>query len=222
MTAVRGLATVASVIALLVGTALPAFAGDILTPADAAELAQLLADAADEQDICYGWRMSVQDRQNGRLLTDVGSSTGGPDTPLIRSMCPKYAELVVDATYTGDFEEAEDSASHHIESSFLAPSTTLDVSSSDLVGDNDDVALFNAAAKLPVLAAEQGGAPWVEPAPNTSEIPSSDKLTGSPSGDWIRANWMLLALLTLATLASLIWLLYELIGRRALSKYSSL
>lgn len=218
----RTFTVVAFMFVLLVLAAAPAVAGDILEPADAAELAQLLADAADEQDICYGWRMTVQDRQNGGLLFDVGSSTGGPDARLVSSLCREYAEVVVDATYTGDFEEAEDSASYHVESSFLPPSTTLDVSGDDLVGDNDDVALFNAAAQLPALAAENGAAPWVKPYPNSSEIPSTDRLTGSPAGDWIRTNWALTVLLVLGALASLGWLLYELFGRNLLDKYSSL
>lgn len=205
----------------LVTLASPAAAGPILEEADAAELAQLLADAADEQDICYGWTLTIQDRQNGVLITDVGSSTGGPGARLVPSMCEQYAELVVEGVYTDDFEEAEDSASYSINSTFLPSDTSLGVSGDDFVGDNDDVALFDAAAQLPALAAERGAAPWVAPVPNVSEIPSSDTLTGSPTGDWLRSNWGLLTILVLGALASLTWLLYELIGRRILKHYSS-
>jgi hypothetical protein len=45
-----------------------AFAGVLVEPEDEADLAQTLADAQEEQEVCYGWTIVV----NGQM-SDLGS-----------------------------------------------------------------------------------------------------------------------------------------------------
>jgi hypothetical protein len=79
----------APLVALLIALALPgvAHAYPFLDQGDAAELANELAEATDEQGICYGWQVSVDDQSGGPSGTDVGSNFG-PGQEIDATQCP--------------------------------------------------------------------------------------------------------------------------------------
>lgn len=193
----------------------PAFAGPILPDDDAAELAQKLAEATEEQDICYGWEMTVRDERGG-YQDDAGSSSG-PGSPLDRRACRRWIVLAGSVSYTPASSEQEDSASLRIETSFVGGPHTSDlpalgVSERDLLGDRDDIALFNAVSGLPLLAAQYGHAPYVAAESNAEPIPSGDQPTGKPSFDVGRTYAPLIVLLVLAMIAGAAGIVLTLAG----------
>jgi hypothetical protein len=58
----------------------PAGALPVLESGDAAELARALADATEDQDVCYGWKVEISDYGGANDGIDEGSSlgVGGP------------------------------------------------------------------------------------------------------------------------------------------------
>lgn len=180
----------AVLLALLVALIAPAGAhAGILSPADATELAQSLADAGEEQDACYGWNVT----NNFAPTSDVGSSTGGPDVPLEPGGCQRYVILEGSIDYACDSCDAEDSANVFITSNLPAAPTVgdlqrLGLEAGDLLGDDDDVALFNMIEALPLLAAEKGNVPFV-PVETAVAAPAADRPTNSPGSDWWRNAW---------------------------------
>lgn len=187
----RRLLIAAACLALLpAGTAQ---AQGIMEPADQAELAQSLADAQAEQDVCYGWDVTL----NG-VRADSGSSTAGPGRPLSPGECARWAVLVADIVWTCESCEAEDSASFDVRSNLEDAPTRQDVldlgyTESDLVGEEDDVALFEMVGALPLLAAQRGNA---EPVAfeTPSAVPGSDRPENSPGSDFLRTRWPVLLL----------------------------
>lgn len=173
----------------------PAQAG-VIAPQDAAELAQTLAEAQEEQDICYGWNV----KNNFDAYPDIGSSVDGPDTPLEvygERQCRRgYIELTGSIEYACDSCDASDSASVSIQSSFPTAPThddleALGLNADDLTGDDDDTTLINMVSALPLLAADRGIAPYVAYEPAT-EVPAADHATGTPGSDVLRDRWPLL------------------------------
>ena len=190
----RGAALVAVLLAVLL--ARPAAAQEpLLAPEDATDLANGLADAQAQQGICYGWRVVI----NG-TVTDVGSSTGGPDRPIDAAQCPRgSAALEADLLYTCDSCEEEDSARVAIRSDLRDPPTTEDLErlgydAGDLLSETaDDVALIAMTGALPLLAAERGNADFVD-YELPEQMPATDRPTGSPGSDFLRDAWPQLAL----------------------------
>jgi hypothetical protein len=183
-------------LALAALAAAPAQAG-VLSQEDAAELAQSLADAQEEQDVCYGWQVN----NNFDSTPDVGSSTGGPNAPLAQSAsaCRKgYVVLSGNIDYACDSCESEDSASISIESNLTNPPTAKDLDgfglqAGDLTGDNDDTTLVNMVNALPLIVADRGNAPYVAYEPATN-VPAADHATGKPGADFLRDTWFALVL----------------------------
>jgi hypothetical protein len=181
---------------LVVALAAPAQAG-VVSPEDAAELAQTLAEAQDEQGVCYGWNVT----NNFSASSDVGSSTSGPGVALVpvRSTCPKGAVILEgDIDYACESCESSDSASVSIASSLANPPTVddlkgLGLKAGDLTGDNDDTTLVNMVNALPLLVADRGNAPYVpyEPA---KTVPAADHATDKPGSDLLRDTWIQLVL----------------------------
>lgn len=175
--------------------AAPAQAG-VVAPEDAAELAQSLAEATDEQGICYGWNVS----NNFDGLPDVGSSAGpGVAAELAPGQgCDKgFIELTGSIDYACDSCDSSDSASVDIRSTFADGPTAGDLSAlgldaGDLTGDNDDTTLINMVNALPLLAADRGLAPYLAYAPAT-DVPAADRATDKPGSDLLRDTWPLLA-----------------------------
>ena len=184
---------------LALAAAAPAQAG-ILAPDDAADLAQSLAEAQEEQDVCYGWDVS----NNFDATGDFGSSTGGPGRRFIEAVetraCTKgFVELQGDISYACDSCESEDSAGISIASGGLADPPTVDdlgdlgLNAGDLTGDEDDTTLINMVNALPLLVADRGNAPYLPYEPATA-VPAADRATGTPGSDFLRDEWGLLVL----------------------------
>ena len=168
------------VLALALGLLVPASAGagTLLQPADEAELAQSLADAAEDQDVCYGWKVFI----NGSV-TDQGSSLG-PGRPVGAGGCQRFALLEASLHYACDSCEGDDSGAIRIDSNLPHPPTVQDLSdlgyhAADLVGDKDDVTLENMVGALPLITAQRGDAPFVAYEPATS-VPAKDGPTNTP------------------------------------------
>jgi hypothetical protein len=200
--------------------ALPApVAEPILAPDDAAELANALADATAEQDVCYGWVVTVNDNWEGRYSgADVGSNGGVGITVDDLAYCSRWVEFVATITYTPESSEAEDDASFSVVSNFtdIDPGTLgdLGIDEGALLGDNDDLAIYNATAALPVLVADAGLAPPVTAEPATTAPPANDRLTGSPGSDFLRTYGPRLALAAVLLVAGAALLGYLLIVER--------
>jgi hypothetical protein len=170
--------------------AAPASAG-LLEPADQAELAQTLAEAEDEQGVCYGW--NVTNDFDG--VPDQGSSGAGPGQIPLNIGCDRFVVLTGNIHYACGSCEDSDSASLSIESNVANPPTTDDLerlgwSSGDLTGSNDDVALFNMINALPLLTAERGNAVFIPAAtPDPGQITAVDTPTNHPGSDFLRNSW---------------------------------
>lgn len=211
----RLLAAIFLAITGIAATAAPAGAAPILAEGDAVELANKLADATAEQGICYGWVVQVQDDSGSASGTDQGSSLGPNRSPFDRECTPSVV-FVANLRYTSELSEAADSASIHVESTL-----PIDISGDDLrrfgvtgsamLGNNDDVALINAASVLPALVAEAGLAPPVPAEQTTGTIPASDRPTGGGSSDRLRNYGGLYALAAVVLLAGIGWFVFALI-----------
>lgn len=189
----RRLAIAAACAALVPAATAGAQVPGIMEPADQAELAQSLADAQAEQGICYGWDVTL----NG-VHVDAGSSVSGPGEPPSRAECDRFAVLVADIVWTCDSCEEEDSAGFDVESNLDNVPTREDLlalgyTDADLVGDEDDVTLFEMVGALPLLAAQRGNA---EPVAfeTPSAVPASDRPENSPGSDFLRNRWPVLLL----------------------------
>lgn len=166
----------------------------IVAPEDAAELAQTLAEAQEDQDVCYGWNVT----NNFSGSPDVGSSTSGPGVALVpmQATCPNGAVILQgDIDYACNSCESSDSASVSIASAGLKDPPTvgdlegLGLKAGDLTGDNDDTTLVNMVNALPLLVADRGNAPYVEYEQATT-VPAADHATDKPGSDLLRDSWL--------------------------------
>ena len=186
-----------------------ASAGTILEPADETELAQALADAQEDQDVCYGWSVNI----NG-VVSDAGSSVDGPGRPPPDAGCGRFATFLAEVSYTCDSCEGEDSASISIESNLPDPPKVSDLEdlgygAGDLVGERDDSALLDMVGALPLLAAQRANnVPNVEYAPATG-VPAKDGPTNSPGSDLLRDRWFLLVLFGGLLVFGPLWFFYK-------------
>ena len=213
----RLLAAVAvAVIALVTVPARPAGAVPIFDEPDAIELANTLAEALDDQDVCYGWIVSVQDDDGTFSGTDQGSSLGPGRDPR-ETACAPSVIFVADLHYTSELSESGDSARYRVDSTLPGFDTSdlssLGVSSRGLLGANDDLVVRNAVALLPALVAEQGLAPAIVAEETTGTIPDADRPTGTPSSDTLRTYWPVYVLTGLVAAAGLVWLAFALFLR---------
>ena len=203
----------AAVLLLGSGTAAPSSAQTtraLLEEGDAIELANKLADATEDQDVCYGWSVTVLDEDRGTFF-DEGSSLG-PTTRAIDPGCTPSVVFVADLVYTSEMSEASDSASIRVDSTL--PGFTLTgedfapfgVNGRALLGDNDDVALINAVSALPLLVAEAGLAPPVQPEQTTGTIPAADRPTGGGMSDRLRTYGSLYFLAITMIVGGVVWL----------------
>jgi hypothetical protein len=177
--------------------AAPAQAG-IMSPDDAADLAQSLADAQEDQDVCYGWNVS----NNFGAGPDVGSSIGGPGAVLldVSGSCKNGTVILTGSIdYSCGSCDSSDSASVSIQASGMANPPTvgdleeLGLKAGALTGDNDDTTLINMVEALPLIVADKGNAPYVEYEPATA-VPATDHATNKPGSDFLRDTWIWLLL----------------------------
>lgn len=207
-------ALAAAAVALALAVA-PAGAGAaVLDEEDAAELANALAEATYHQGVCYGWRIDVSDAAGVEDGLEAGSNLG-PGEPLDRSHpdCRdgRFAELVGVVTYTSETSEAEDRAAWTVESNLDSPLTIEEIEdlgydTGDLLGEENDVAIINAAGALPQLAADHGDAEPVPFATERREPGTGGDPTGEPGSDLIREHKTLLGLFLLMTAGGVAWL----------------
>ncbi len=201
-------AVAAAAAGLALGAA-PAGALPILETADANELANALAEATEDQDVCYGWKVTVYDYGGGADGVDQGSSRGVGTTGTTAD-CPRWVIFEATVTYTSASSESEDSASFTIRSNIPAAPTSSDlrstgISEKGLLGSSDDQVVANAALLLPALMAEQGLAEPISLEPNTQALPASDRATGTPGSDWMRKYGAALAVAALTLVGGVGW-----------------
>ena len=209
MTRLR-LAIAAAMVALLTAVpAPPVGAVPILDEQDAVELANNLADAMEEQDVCYGWQVSVRDDDGPLSGLDQGSSLGPGQDPRDPACSPSVI-FVADLRYTSQMSESADSASYRIDSTLPGFSgrglADLGIDEGALLGDDDDLAVFNATSLLPALVAEKGLAPPIIAEETTGTIPAADRPTGSPSSDRVRGWWPAFTITGLLILLGGLWM----------------
>ena len=175
--------------------ALPASApAGILAPEDATEVANALAEAQEEQDVCYGWH--VTNDFDG--VSDVGSGTAGPGAMPIATFCERYVYLTGNIHYACGSCEDSDSASVQIDTNLVPAPTVGDLKDlgldpGALTGDNDDVTLLNMIGALPLLAAQTGAVPALA-AETPTAVPAGDVPTNPPGSDFLRESWLKLVL----------------------------
>lgn len=200
----------------MVVPARPAGALPILDPGDAAELANTLADATEEQDICYGWVVTVNDENVFSGPTFDRGSSLGPDTDPFAAECTPSVVFVADLVYTSELSEAADSADFRVQSTLSIDFDADDlrkfgVSGAALLGDADDRALMAAVSALPALVAEAGLAPPVPVEETTGTIPAADGPTGGGGSDRLRNYGALYFLAGLVLLSGLGYLVYAIV-----------
>jgi hypothetical protein len=209
-------------------TAAQAGAGVLLSAEDRVELAQALAEATEESEICFGYLARLNDA--GAVRQDAVSSLG-PNQRVTTNdpRCPKGGvELQVDVEYTCGSCESDDRASWGVVSNVGGVSSSTirqrlealtGLGKGDLLGDKDDQALRNATAALPLAVS---GA-TVEPAEpsNAAAAPNGDRVTGSPGSDWVRENGLMTgigALLLLVGLGLLVAWWISTAGKRRIAR----
>lgn len=190
-------------------TATPAGALPVLETADANELAQALADATEDQDVCYGWEVTVNDYGGSGDGVDQGSSLGVGKSANAAE-CTRWVIFEASITYTSQASESEDSASFSVSSNVTGAPTSADlrangISEGALLGNNDDQAVANATLLLPALMAEKGLAEPISLEANTQPLPASDKATGTPGSDWLRKYGAAVAVTALLFVGGLGW-----------------
>jgi len=190
-------------------TATPAGALPVLEAADATELAQSLAEATEDQDVCYGWEVTVYDYGGSGDGIDQGSSLGVGKSANAAE-CAQWVIFEATITYTSASSESEDSASFSVGSNVAGAPTAADlrangISEGALLGNNDDQAVANATLLLPALMAEKGLAEPISLEANTQPLPASDKATGTPGSDWLRKYGAAVAVTALLFLGGLGW-----------------
>jgi hypothetical protein len=209
-------AALAAILGTVMLAAAPAAHGGVIEPADQAELANTLAEAQEEQDVCYGWNVS----NNFDSSPDIGSSVGGPGAvPLIGIGCQRYMFLYGSIDYACGSCDASDTASVRIFSNLPDAPTAddledLGLEAGDLTGDRDDITLINMVGALPLLAAQTGAvAPVAHETP--AAVPATDVATDHPGSDFMRTSWFWLLLFGfLAVLGPAYWLRERSVIRR--------
>jgi hypothetical protein len=187
----------------------PAGALPVLESGDAAELARALADATEDQDVCYGWKVEISDYGGANDGIDEGSSLGvGPTA--ITTECPRWVIFEADILYTSSLSESEDQASFSVQSNVAGAPTSADlfengIRQSGLLGDKDDQVVAEATLLLPALMAEKGLAEPIRLEANTQALPAGDKATGTPGSDWLRQYGAVLAVAVITLVGGLGW-----------------
>lgn len=190
--------------ALALAVAAPAGASPVLDAPDAVELAQALAEATAEQDVCYGWRVTLVDDSGGPSGDDVGSSFG-PDVALDPARCERWVTLAGAIRYTAESSDFEDESAVRIDSNLEPPPTLEDLralgADGSLTDEDNDVVLLNMAEALPLAVAGNGQAPYVQFETSQAPTAGQGEPTDSPGSDVLRQWWPLAVLCVLAILA---------------------
>lgn len=188
--------------AVLAGTAASAEAqtDPVFEPPAARDLADLLAEATEVQDVCYGWTIRISDMGPGPDGQSTGSNFGaGKSLDSAGSSCRSRVEFTANIVYTSSYSESNDSASWSVTSRPPGGPGKDDLDrlelfdKKDLAGEDVDLAVARAVAALPQLAANAGIAPPLIAAPANSAPPDVGSLADSPGSDYLRRAGGLLA-----------------------------
>jgi hypothetical protein len=193
--------------------------GILLDAGDRVELASSLAEAAEDSGVCFGYVASL----GGSGAADRAEtlSNAGPGRAPNVADCPKGSLILqVRLTYTSSSSESDDSASFSVVSDVPGLSSSVatqrlkdlsGVDDGDLLGNDDDHALRNATAALPLVLDD--ATPAELPA-STGTAPNGDHLTGSPGSDWVRAHGVGIAVAVLLLVLAVVLVLGGLAARR--------
>lgn len=191
---------------VLVGSlvlAAPAFAAlQIVDPADSAELREIMAEATQEQGVCYAWSLNLDDQYTGQGGLQDSGTTATPGG------CAKGSvSLTGTVTYSCSTCEGGDFAQVSLQGSGVSIVASSDdyldmlgLGEDDLLADEgDDVAWLNMVGALPLMVSENN--PSV-PAPEFDDTiyPADDASpTNTPSalGDWFRTYGWTVAIILL-------------------------
>ncbi len=193
--------------------------GILLDAGDRVELASSLAEATEDSGVCFGYAVSLGG--SGAADRSETLSSAGPDrTPNVAD-CPRGSlVLQVGITYTSSSSESDDSAGFSVTSTVpgLSGSAATQrlkdlsgVGDGDLLGNDDDLALRNATAALPLVLDD--ATPAELPA-STGTAPNGDHLTGSPGSDWLRAHGVGIGVAVLLLVLAVVLVLGGLAARR--------
>lgn len=199
-----------ALLALALATAPAAQAAPILDEADATDLAEQLEAARTATGVCFGWSVEVIANDGSPGGTEAGGSPPGA--------CERELVLTGTVVYTSELSESEDSAALRVDArgfpaaGYPAPTALTGRRADDLLGDEDDKALFELVAALPLLAADvdpalAGRLPEVE----TGGAPADARVGDGGSSDWMRQHGPT-ALLALGLGGAAAWLIVT--GRR--------
>jgi hypothetical protein len=175
--------------------------------------------ALDGTGWCAGWVVNVEDVMF--RASDVGSNRG---TGTAAHTCGRWVEITVEAVYTSESSEADDTAGlrvdasdHQLEVDLRAhPSLLAGTGHESLLGDAGDDAVANAVAGLPAAMAELdlvtpvAAAPATDGEPGVFELPDAEGEGGSGSDTWAQhpaeliAGGVFLALAGAALIAMLV------------------
>jgi hypothetical protein len=176
----------------------PAAAEPYLTAEDAAELVEILAEATDRQDVCYGWAVDVSDGSGGPSGLDARSGRGVGNLASADG-CRRWVELRGQVWWTAQTSDRDDDSVFEVVADGLRdPPTAADLAElgipdNALVRDDGDVALYEAMLALPRIVADRGEAPPLELEPAASAPPAGSVPTGQPVlPDWLRQRWPVL------------------------------
>ncbi|WP_428962692.1 hypothetical protein [Micromonospora fluostatini] len=162
------------------------------TAAERDDTVPILARAAEQHGLCYGWRLSDSSTEVVSVGSNVGVGIGVEENP----QCPRWVQVEARVTYTSASSELDDSA-------FVTVTTSPDLDRTRLVGlrtrlerfgltrevfvDDPGWAVTRAATVLPLLVAEAG---VVEPLATTAPVPADQvpPLAAAGSDLW-RDRW---------------------------------
>lgn len=172
----------------------------VFDPADAEELVDLLADATQVQGVCYEWDVTVEDQGGAEGGRSSGSGAGLGVAARTAPGCQDVVTFAATIVYTSESSDSEDSARADVRTN-LAGGPTLQAlrdlglaGEGALVGEDADLAVFDAVAALPRLVADAGLAPAVVATPAASAAADAGELSDDPGSDFLRtAGWTLVA-----------------------------
>lgn len=184
----------------------------LFTAEDTDTLAERLDKAYQEQDVCYGWDITISQGGDGFGTGTESQLTGsnfGADVPVDASGssgCTDTVEFIATIVWTSETSEVEDSASYRLESTSDELDTTdLDalgiISPDGLAGDTGYIEAYNAISALPLLAADAGIAPPIEASPAAADTAAAAEPGDSPAPDLLRRSGIALLLGGLLLLA---------------------
>jgi hypothetical protein len=197
---------------LLVAATAPAHA--TIEEAERRDLVDLVDEAVAQQNVCYGWDLTIDDASgvdSGRseaMVIPQDDSTAISNVGVAgREPCSRSVVLVVNVIYTSESSESPDTANWQLDGILERSSTGLELDQQRLV-DDPAYEIYQTLGKLPGLVAEAGLAPFVDLQVNEQPLAPDQALSGSPTPDWMRNNSTLLWALALGIAGSLAWMLY--------------